>query len=326
MVVFPREAPVIENLNSYYLDVPRLLEHYQGQLGSGVIDFRSSAVKGAVFFDKDGALGGVYESREERLLGKQAIERLLSATRSGNFTIGVFRVKGDEIYYWASLLSAERVYADLSAEFTDLEALIRKMSLEKLSGYIEILLGESEEGGRIFFRNGMILGGASLRGNGSLDQSREIREAIVQKARKPGWVFHVSRIAAAKREAEVAAPANPGQTPLGSTEALLAELEGLIQRKKSRKENFGTLLRKKFLDLTETYPFLDPFAGEFIYEDHKIRFTGEESEARVVEGLLASLTSVAEESGVRREFEVSLEDWLKKHEATMRSSGLKTRM
>jgi hypothetical protein len=313
MVVFPREDPVIEDLNSYYLDVSRLLEHYQGQLDSGAIHFKSAAAEGAVFFDKDGLLEGVYESKEEKLLGKEAVERLIHSTNADNYTIGVFKIEADEIYFWTSILGAIRVFEGLSAEFTDLEGLIKKMASEKLSGYIEISFSQSEEVGLIIFRNGLILGGANSRKNGRLDRSRKNRDAIIQYAKEKGGVFHVSRISAVKTEAGDKAPEVPPKSILGAMKELLVVLETIIHGKKSKKGDFGTLLRKKFVDLAETYPFLDPFAGELTYGDHEIRFKGAASEGEVAEGILAALKSLAEENGVQAEFRKSMDGWIEKH-------------
>ena len=36
MVIVPRGNPVFENLNSYYLDLRRLLEHYQGEMDAQI--------------------------------------------------------------------------------------------------------------------------------------------------------------------------------------------------------------------------------------------------------------------------------------------------
>ena len=160
MIVFPREEPVLENLNSYYLNGSKLLEHYQGHLVSGVLHFKSAAAEGAIFFDRDGLLEGACEGRLEKLRGKEAVERLIHGTNEDNYNIGVFKIEGDELYYWTSILGAKRLYEDLSVEFTDLEGLIRKMALEKLSGFIEISLTGPVEAGLIFFRSGLILGGA----------------------------------------------------------------------------------------------------------------------------------------------------------------------
>ena len=39
MIIIPKEKPVVEKLNSYYLKLDRLLEHYRGELDSGCIYF-----------------------------------------------------------------------------------------------------------------------------------------------------------------------------------------------------------------------------------------------------------------------------------------------
>jgi hypothetical protein len=323
MIVFPKEDPVIENLNSYYLDLSKLLEHYQGQLDSGIIHFASAFSQGAIFFDKDGLLEGVYENREEKLLGKEAVWRLMHATSADNYTIAVFKIQADEVYFWTSLLGATRVYEGLSAEFTDLEGLIRKMASEKLSGYIEISLNQSPENGLILFRNGHIVGGAYSREKGGLDRSKESRDAIIQAAKDMGGVFHVSKITGIKPEAGEEPSEIPRQKILNAMEELLVVLERHIHQKKSMKRDFGILLRKHCIDLAETYPFLDPFAGEFAYSAGKIRFKGDASEERVAAGLLTAMKKLAQENGLQNEFRNSLEGWLKKHDIHPITLGVK---
>ena len=72
MVIIPREKPVIENLNIYYLDIKKLLEHYQGEIGSGGAHFKSHAAEGAIFFDKDELLNAFFEEKGRNLSGNQA--------------------------------------------------------------------------------------------------------------------------------------------------------------------------------------------------------------------------------------------------------------
>jgi hypothetical protein len=43
----------------------------------------------------------------------------------------------------------------------------------------------------------------------------------------------------------------------------------MIRSNKNIKEDFETLLKKKFVDKAATYAFLDPFAGEFSYKNNK---------------------------------------------------------
>lgn len=323
MVVFPREEPVIENLNSYYLDPSKLLEHYQGQLDSGVIYFKSTAAEGAVFFDKDGLLEGVYENREATLHGKDALDRLLHSTGSDNYTVGVYEVPADQIYFWTSVLTAKKVYENLSTEFTDLEGLMRKMSSESLSGYIEISVPSSEDGAFVFFRNGRVLGGSYSWDRGRLDRSKESRDSIIRMAKERGAVFHVSKISADKAGGTINTTKVPARNILESIEELLVSMENLFHSKRSTKGDFRTLLKRKFLELAEAYPFLDPFAGELEYTDHRIRFTGDAGEARLAEGVLASVKSLAEENGIQPEFKATMDNWFRKHGRELILLGVK---
>lgn len=322
MVVFPTEEPIIENLNSYYLDPSKLLEHYQGQLDSGVIHFKSAVSEGAVFFDKDGLLEGVYESKEENLLGREAVERYRHATRSDNFTLGVYELQPGTIYYWTSVLNAENVYENLSTEFTDLEGLIRKMASEKLSGYIDISVLSSEDRSRIFFINGRSVGGAYSWETGRLDRSQENLRAVIRMAKERGAVFHVKRISSDRSQSPVPQTDIPPQQILEAMEELLVAAENLFQASKSARGDFRTLLKKSFLALAETYPFLDPFAGEIDYTDHRLRFTGEVGEARLAEGLLAAFKVLAEESGIQSEFKATVDRWLNNHGGKLKILGV----
>ena len=63
MVIFPKINPVIEHLNSYYKNISRLLEHYQGELVSGVFHFRSTSSEGAIFFENNVVLEGIYSNK-----------------------------------------------------------------------------------------------------------------------------------------------------------------------------------------------------------------------------------------------------------------------
>ena len=97
MVIIPREKPVIENLNGYYLDIKKLLEHYQGEIGSGGVYFKSHAAEGVIFFDKDDLLNAFYEEKELDLTGAQAIEHLINAGGQHNFTVNIYQLSFEEV-------------------------------------------------------------------------------------------------------------------------------------------------------------------------------------------------------------------------------------
>ena len=67
MVVVPKEKPVIRNLNTYYIDIRKLVEHYQGEIGSGGIFFKSAQSNAVLFFDQNEILNAYIQEPEKTL-------------------------------------------------------------------------------------------------------------------------------------------------------------------------------------------------------------------------------------------------------------------
>lgn len=317
MVIIPKEKPVIEKLNSYYVNLKRLFEHYQGELGSGTFHFKALSSEGAVFFDKDVLLGGVYQDKEGQVTGKKAIDRIMNEAPGNNFNIGVYAIDPEKIYYWASLPASNRIFADLSTEFTDLEGLINKMAAEKLTGYIEVVIDSGEEGGYVFFHGGQIIGGAYSWGNGTVDGSEENRIRLIEMTKASKGVFHVSKIEVAKEEKKQAPEPRDIHPPAGNAldalERLLKGFEDMVEAGNRNKGNFSLLLRKKFVENADRFSFLDPFAGEFEYLNRKISVVGDISNHDLIEGVLTSVAELAEDLGMLTEIKESLGQVLEKH-------------
>jgi hypothetical protein len=137
MIIIPREKPVLENLNSYYVDVPKLVEHCKGEFGSGCIHLQSPRIEGVVFFDNDELLNSIFKNKEGQIEGQAALDSLIEAAAEHNFTIHVYKIDPKKIYFWSNIPTAKEIYNDLRTEFTDLEGLIQEMNSEKLTGYID---------------------------------------------------------------------------------------------------------------------------------------------------------------------------------------------
>ena len=138
MIIVPKEKPKLENLNSYYLRTPKLVEHCQGEFGSGCIHFFSSRPEGIVFFDKDVLLGGVFQDKEGDTEGRAAIERIIESSQTQNFIVSIYKIDPRVVYFWTMLSGAKQVYRNLGTEFTNLRGLIKKMHSERFTGYIDI--------------------------------------------------------------------------------------------------------------------------------------------------------------------------------------------
>ena len=326
MVIIPREKPVIENLNVYYLDIKKLLEHYQGEIGTGGVYFKSHAAEGVIFFDKDDLINAFYEEKDLDLVGARAVERLVDAGGQHNFSVHIYRLSPEEVYFWASIPSAEKIYEGLSTEFTDLDGLIRKMSSEKLTGYIDVIISGGKEGGLIFIINGEIVGGSYSWDNGEPGPTQKNQDLLIRKTKEAAATFNVCRIPLSKmKDADEsrASIARPSKAVLNMLEELMVTFENAVAVRKKVKADFSKLLKKKFVENAEQYAFLDPFAGEFEYANRKIDFSGAASDKELTAGIITSVRELAQELGILPELlEISAE-WSDKYARQLDNFGVK---
>ena len=316
MVVIPKQHPVLENLNVYYLNVKKLLEHFQGEIGSGGVYFKSHAAEGVIFFDQNELINGFFQDRDIKISGSEAIERLLAAGDNYNLTVNIYEIGAEEVYYWAGIPTAEKIYRDLSTEFTDLEGLIKKMSSEKLTGYIDVSISDGQETGLLFLMNGKMMGGAYSWSNGSPSPSKKNRDLLVQKSKELGGSFNVCRIALnnlEKNNEPDLEQQRPPQRVIAMLEELLAIFEKLVGSKRKKSMDFQKALRQKFVQHAERYAFLDPFAGEFEYFDQRIKYSGQTSDAHLVDGVFTIVKEMALELGLLSTLIEKLDSWSLKY-------------
>ncbi len=335
MIIIPKEKPVVENLNSFYLKLDKLLEHFRGELESGGIYFYSPKAEAVVFFDDENLLNGFYHDRKEQVDGQVAVDRIFQTASQSNFSVSVYRIQPDRLYYWANLANSKILYRDLSSEFADLESLLKKMENEKLTGFIDVQLKPNSEQGLLFFHNGQLLGGASSSGKGRVDRSSEYRDDLIKRCREHGGTFNVhktdlsvERAAARASDTTVKAPpanpsaaAEPAPEPvkdpsLSDSERvvqmlqdLLAVLEMVVREDKKHRSEFDTLLNRKFMEKVDRYEFLDPFAAEFKYAKGSLEYDGNAPPEKLVEGVVECTREIVSELGVSKKFHRYLASW-----------------
>jgi hypothetical protein len=220
--------------------------------------------------------------------------------------------------------AAEQVFGELSTEFTDLGGLIKKMASENLTGYIDVSLNNGEAEGFVFFNNGEVIGGSYSWSQGDFNHSKESLMRLVQKSKEMGGTIRVNRISAKRKVMETRS--QPRYTPrpvdvIPALEELLGMLENEIASTKKIRQDFGTLLKKKFVEKADQYDFLDPFADEFQYKDKKIRFSGTAEEAALAAGVIECAKELAEESAVLSQMQGKLILWSEKYADAL--SGVK---
>ena len=312
MLFITTGKPFIQNLNSYYLDIERLIEHYQGELGSGGIHFRSAAAEAAVFFDENTIVNVILQDKDEMIDGIAARDRLIKSLETDNFSLAIYPIDPAKIFFWANLAKAENFYQEPAAELTDLEELIKKMSSVGLTGYIDAAFDERAENGVIFFYNGSIVGAVSSWDRDHRNGSKKNLAQLIALAKKTGGTFSVRRIAVADHQrADKTPPAGHKITPrlLYMIRDLLVIFENLVDKNKKIREDFDTLLKKKFIEKADRFDFLDPFAAEFKYHPDLVEFTGHASAARLLAGIWTCVLELAEDLEMADVLRKSLDKW-----------------
>lgn len=347
MIIIPKEKPAIENLNSYYLHIRKLIEHYQGELGAGVVFFKAPSMECALFFDEYQIANGVCEEKKVKTVGREAVERIVKTASKNNFSVSVYAIRPDRLYFWANLSNSEVLYSDLSTEFTDLEGLIRKMEKEKLTGYIDVALSDASKGGLLFFFNGEVIGGVpAAASQRDIDRSPVYKDNLVDQSREYGGKFSVSKISLDSGKGKKTAgsadsktmdtndrPAAPKKKKrkkiegvkedkkgkgdssvdtanvLAMLESLLGTLEGLVKTDRKVRQDFETLLNRKFYDKVDKYDFLDPFAAEFRYSEGKVSYTGEAGNETLVSAISECVSELAEDLELTAPLRQALYPW-----------------
>jgi hypothetical protein len=199
------------------------------------------------------------------------------------------------------------------------------MGAEKLTGFIEVSMGEGEDGGLIFFQDGKITGGSySWTHFGNLSSERS-QEALVEKTKALGGLCNVRRISQAAQPAPSASSKAGEKTSsavLTLLEELLGTFEKVVRSDKKVKSDFDTLLKKKFLEKVDKYPFLDPFAAELAYSNEKLSYVGSVSDKELARGLMESIMELGGQLGIMPQLKERLGPWSEKYAREIAGLGI----
>ncbi len=326
MIVFPKEKPVLANLNSYYLNLEKLVEHFQGEIGAGAIFLRAAAAKGVVFFDPDNVVNVFFQSKKDFSQGVEAYNTLLHAAY--NFIVDIYQFELEKVYFWAQMPAAKRIYRDVDTDTTDFNKLLKKIGQEKFTGYFEISLKGKLGDGLLFLNAGDIIGASCLLPGGEgNDLCRP--EELLRKIAEAGATFNIFTFSF-NRNRSMARPVKNSLTPgpesarvdvLRALSEMINTFEGIIRKEKSY--DFMVLLKQKFVDKSIKYDFLDPFISELSYEDGTVTFTGSADYRILSRAVVEVVMELADELGKREHLLQRLHVWRKKYGQQFSEMGIK---
>jgi TATA-box binding protein (TBP) (component of TFIID and TFIIIB) len=314
MIVIPKEKPIHNKLSTYYLVIDKFLEYCKREQGSGCVYFYTPATKGVVFFDTDDILNTIYvNSSGKDIEGDLAYQKLLDSISKQTFQVAVYKIDLHYIYSWIGLHQLNEVEIKNLSDTVSLEKLIKKMQSQELSGYILAQIGEDE--GLLLFQSGQFVCGSYSFGDGKLESDKNNLKLLVQKSNTSGGDFHVRGTVTSADTMFDATGNNKSKIDKApsSTIATLEELLDVFGRVVDAEEvvdsEFAILLKDKFVEKANTYPFLDPFAGEFKFSNQKIVFTGKASDEELTKGVTECVRELADELGIMHILKKEISNW-----------------
>ena len=314
-MIFPKGEVRHQNLLTAYTDVSALLSALKSEGFSGIIEIEFPEKRGTIFIDSGEVLNAEINEKgdADRTIGKEGIQAFLTFSNQKNGVLNVYRLLPEHVALITSHLQHEVLFKELSTDYARLDRLLLKLREDKHDGFIEILTKEKKAFGVLFVEGGEPVEMFTLPESGPSIFGRKSIPSFLENVSKLGGAIlnvYKSRNKVLKREKPIpeSKPVLEGKPvlenkPLARGKEGLKEVIPILQETLSSAEKLvdaasrnGTFIgtfKKCLIEKAETFSFLDPFAGEFEYQDGVIRFSGEVGEKEFTKGILECLRTTA---------------------------------
>jgi len=323
-MILPKGEARHQSLLTAYTDVSALLSALKSENFSGTLEIEFPEREGTIFIDSGEVLSAEMneKSNGERKIGQEAIQALSTSSSQKNGVLNVYRLLPEHVALIVNHLQHEALFRELSTDFTRLDRLLLKLKEDKHDGFIEILTKEKKALGVLFVEGGEPVEMFTLPESGPSIFGRKSIPVFVENVSKQGAILNVykshgkmfkkekpvpeskplpqRKIASEARPAVESKPfpehKPPSEGKEGLNELILILQETLSTAEKlvdaaSRNGTFMVNFKKSLIEKAEAFSFLDPFAGEFEYQDGVIRFSGEVGEKEFAKGILECLNT-----------------------------------
>lgn len=274
-MIFPKRDAVYQNLNTSFTNFGEMLVDLKENSFTGLLQVSFWEYEGVLLLDNGNIINATEEINEKLISGQGAVKRVISKAKEKDGTISVFALKGDMITMLASVVKSEIVYENLSTEFTNLEALITKLQNEDHTGYIQVDFQRDQQVGYIFLLAGRVIE-SLLSTRGEEISGTAVLPRIIEFASSIGATFSVYK--AAVEEAHSESEGIMVSFDLPQLLEVWGAIIGAVESVSDDLLNEGIFLntfKDTLITLANDYPFLDPFAAKFSYQDGKISFSGD---------------------------------------------------
>ena len=244
-----------------------------------------------------------------------------------NFIVDIYQFELEKVYFWARMPVAREIYHDLTTESTDFKALLKKIAREKFTGFFEVSLKNRLGEGLVFFNDGEVIGGSCVlrdwQGNG-VCRPDELLQMIDESGAKFAifsMSFQTREKSASSGPARPTAVTHPKLDVIKALGEMIKTFEGIVKKEKSY--DFMVLIRRKFVDKSAKYDFLDPFVSEFSYANGRISFTGSVDDRTLAKAVVEVVLELADDLDKREHLLQRLHFWRRKFGQGFAEMGIK---
>ncbi|MBF0469136.1 MAG: hypothetical protein HQK61_09685, partial [Desulfamplus sp.] len=204
------------------------------------------------------------------------------------FFISSYKAPGQAMDFFARCHIAKVVYENISFDSVELDRFFSQIESKKITGFLQA--SRSDDPKRyIYFYSGKIFGYMNIKGSDGWFE-KNLDKSHIQNALKGSamTVYLLSAATPSPQKHQYAADSNadskplssrsdtisvPSSTPVDNNRAVALKCyEEIFQmlEKDTEPEQFTSIWRMAALELSNKYLFLNPFAGEFSYDNNKI--------------------------------------------------------
>jgi hypothetical protein len=317
-MILPKGEVRHQNLLTAYTDVSALLSTLKSEGFSGTLEIEFPEKEGTIFIDSGEILNAEIKekSNAERKIGQEAIQAFLTLSSQKNGVLNVYRLLPEHVALVLNHLQHEVLFRELSTDFTRLDRLLLKLKEDKHDGFIEVLTKEKKALGVLFVEGGEPVEMFTIPESGPSIFGRKSIPVFLENVSKQGVILNVYKSYGKISKKEKPVPESkpvPQRKPVvegrpvveskpvaGGREGLkelipilqetLSTAEKLVDAA-SRNGTFMVTFKKSLIEKADAFSFLDPFAGEFEYQDGVLRFSGEVGEKEFTKGILECLNT-----------------------------------
>ncbi|TWI74339.1 hypothetical protein LZ24_00942 [Desulfobotulus alkaliphilus] len=309
--LFPNDTALVTGMNSYYISLKRLIEHYQGEVGCGCVYFRSTSGEALLFFDEKKIMDSVFSDGNGRSTGMAAAELLKASMVVQKYRVSVYGIDANALNYWISLIHAIPMAKPVTLGFDKLLDVLDKENESRPDiGYFRIKGDKKRQLGWVFFQNKRIYG-FRLPGDRAPWLGPEDLPDFMERFKGSSKIEVL--LGEVESKIEFQSQTAESNKALGLLEELIQHTESIVQGMKGSKKDFQILFRRMCIKWADIYDFLDPFAAELSYKDQALFFESNTGNRELIEGVTRVLFEIIKEADAEKKYHFVFKEWQEKH-------------